>query len=81
MVIEITYSLFSYFLKYFINKILPPKMRDIVVSGDGYCCYRDVAHWKDKISDEKHEEIPRSSDSLFEKIQRYLSGNLSSRTP
>ena len=29
-----------------------------------------MALWKDKISDEKHEEIPRLSDSLFEKNQK-----------
>ena len=28
--------------------------------------YRTVALWKDEISEGKHEEIPRSSDSLFE---------------
>ena len=25
-------------------EILPPKIRDVVVSGDGYYFYRDVAH-------------------------------------
>ena len=28
--------------------------------------YRDVALWKDEINNEKHEKIPRSSDSLSE---------------
>ena len=41
--------------------------REVVVHGDGNYFYRAVALWKDEISDEKHEEIPRSSDSLFEK--------------
>ena len=29
--------------------------------------YGAVVLWKDEISDEKHKEIPRSSESLFEK--------------
>ena len=39
--------------------------RKSVVSGYGNCFYQAVALWKDEISDERHEEIPRSSDSLF----------------
>ena len=46
---------------------IPPLRREVVVHGDGNYFYRAVALWKDEISDEKHEEIPRSSDSLFEK--------------
>ena len=34
---------------------------------DGVIFYGTVVLWKDEISDEKHEEIPRSSESLFEK--------------
>ena len=45
---------------------IPPLRRE-VVHWDGNNFYRAVALWKDEISDEKHEEIPRSSDSLFEK--------------
>ena len=45
----------------------PPHRREVFVSGDGNCFYRTVAHWKNEINDEKHEEIPKSSDSLFEK--------------
>ena len=46
---------------------IPLLRREVVVHGDGKYFYRAVALWKDEISDEKHEEIPRSSDSLFEK--------------
>ena len=45
---------------------IPPLSREVVVHGDGNYFYRAVALWKDEISDEKHEEIPRSNDSLFE---------------
>ena len=45
---------------------IPPLRRE-VAHWDGNNFYRAVALWKDEISDEKHEEIPRSSDSLFEK--------------
>ena len=45
---------------------MPTLRREVVVSGDGNCLYRTVALWKDEISEGKHEEIPRSSDSLFE---------------
>ena len=44
-----------------------PLRREVVVHRDGNYFYRAVALWKDEIGDEKHEEIPRSSDSLFEK--------------
>ena len=44
---------------------IPPQRREVVVSGYGNCFYQAVALWKDEISDERHEEIPRSSDSLF----------------
>ena len=46
---------------------IPPQRREVIVSGDGHCLCWAVALWKDEISDEKYEEIPRSSDSLFEK--------------
>ena len=47
---------------------IPPLRREVVVHGDGNYIYRAVALGKDEIiSNEKHEEIPRSSDSLFEK--------------
>ena len=46
---------------------IPLLRREVVVHGDAKYFYRAVALWKDEISDEKHEEIPRSSDSLFEK--------------
>ena len=46
---------------------IPPLRREVVVHGDGNYFYRAVALWKDEISDEKHEDIPRPSDSLFEK--------------
>ena len=46
---------------------IPPLRREVVVHGDGNYFYQAVALWKDEISDEKHKEIPRSNDSLFEK--------------
>lgn len=46
---------------------MPPQRREVGVSGHGNCFYRAFALWKDDISDEKLEEIPRSSDTLFEK--------------
>ena len=46
---------------------IPPQRREVIVSGDGNYFNRAVALWKDEISDEKHEDIPRPSDSLFEK--------------
>ena len=46
---------------------MPPQRREVVVSGHGNCFYRVFALWKDDISDEKLEEIPRSSDTLIEK--------------
>ena len=45
---------------------IPPLRREVVVHGDGNYFYL-TALWKDEISDEKHKEIPRSSDSLSEK--------------
>ena len=61
---------------------IPLLRREVVVHGDGKYVYRAVALWKDEISDEKHEEIPRSSDSLFEKnpkvfeLQLFFSNSL-----
>ena len=61
---------------------IPLWRREAVVHGDGKYFYRAVALWKDEISDEKHEEIPRSSDSLFEKnpkvfeLQLFFSNSL-----
>ena len=46
---------------------IPSHRREVFVSGDGNCFYRTVARWKNEINDEIHEEIPKSSDSLFEK--------------
>ena len=43
--------------------------------------FRDVALWKDEISNEKHEKIPRSSDSLFENNPKIFVPPLSPRTP
>ena len=43
--------------------------------------YRDVALWKDEISNEKHEKIPRSSDNLFENNPKIFALPLSPRTP
>ena len=60
---------------------IPPLRRE-VVHWDGNNFYRAVALWKDEISDEKHEEIPRSSDNLFEKnpkvfeLQLFFSNSL-----
>ena len=82
------YSLFSCFLTYLINKlrrlkiIILPLRREVVVHRDGNYFYRAVSLWKDEIGDEKHEEIPRSSDSLFEKnpkvfeLQLFFSNSL-----
>ena len=61
---------------------ITPQRREVVVSGDGYYFYRAVSLWKDKISDEKYEDIPRSSDSLCEKnpevfeLQLFFSNSL-----
>ena len=49
-----------------------PLRREVVVHRDGNYFYRAVSLCKDEIGDEKHEEIPRSSDSLFEKINGYV---------
>ena len=43
--------------------------------------YRAVALWKDEISDGKQKVIPRSSDDLSRKIQRFLNCSSPSRTP
>ena len=59
-----------------------PLRREVVVHRDGNYFYRAVSLWKDEIGDEKHEEIPRSSDSLFEKnpkvfeLQLFFSNSL-----
>ena len=39
--------------------------------------YGAVFLWKDEISDEKHKEIPRSSESLFEKNPKVFELQLS----
>ena len=49
------------------SKNIPPHRREVFVSGHGNCFYRAVARWKDEIKDGKHEEILKSSNSLFEK--------------
>ena len=46
---------------------IPPQKREVIVSGDVNCFHPAVALWQDNISDEKHKEIPWSSNSLFEK--------------
>ena len=51
---------------------IPPLRREVLVHRDGNYFYWAVALWKDEISDEKHEEIPRSSDSLFEVFELQL---------
>ena len=67
------YSQFSCCLAYLMNKLrrfkknIPTLRKEVIVHRDGNYFYRAVALWKDEISDEKHEEIYRSSDSLFEK--------------
>ena len=59
-----------------------PLRREVVVHRDGNYFYRAVSLWKDEIGDEKHEEIPRSSDSLFEEnpkvfeLQLFFSNSL-----
>ena len=61
---------------------IPPLRREVVVHGNGNYFYCAVALGKDEISDENHEEIPRSSDSLFEEnpkvseLQLFLSNSL-----
>ena len=61
---------------------IPPLRREVIVHGNGNYFYQAVALWKDEISDEKHEEIPCSSDSLFEKnpkvseLQLFFSNSL-----
>ena len=61
---------------------IPRLRRKVAVRRDGNYFYRAVALRKDEISDENHEEIPRSSDSLFAKnpkvseLQLFLSNSL-----
>ena len=59
---------------------IPPQKREVVVSGDRNCFYRAVSLWKDEISDEKQKKIPRSSDNLSRKIQRFLGSHFSPPT-
>ena len=47
------------------SKNIPPHRREVFVSGHGNCFYRAFARWKDEIKDGKHEEILKSSNSLF----------------
>ena len=47
--------------------MLTSERREVFVSGEGNHFYQATALWKDEVSDEKHEETPWSSDSLFEK--------------
>ena len=81
------YSLFSCFLTYLINKLR--RLKIYFLYGEKSLStemeiifFRAVALWKDEIGDEKHEEIPRSSDSLFEKnpkvfeLQLFFSNSL-----
>ena len=51
---------------------ITPRRREVVVSGDGNLFYRAVAFRKDEIGGEKHEEIPWSSDGLFENNPKVL---------
>jgi len=46
---------------------VPPQRREVVVRGDGNCCYRAIARWRDEMSDEKHEEIRSLSSTLIDK--------------
>ena len=61
---------------------MPPLRREVIVHRDGNYFYQAVALWKDEISNEKYEEIPCSSDSLFEKnpkvseLQLFFSNSL-----
>ena len=48
------------------------RRREFVVSEDGNLFYRAVAFRKDEIGGEKHEEIPWSSDGLFENNPKVL---------
>ena len=61
---------------------IPLLRREVVVHKDGKYFYRAVVLWEHEMSDEKHEEIPRLSDSLFEKnpkvfeLQLFFSNSL-----
>ena len=81
--VQPVFALFKVFNKQITTfENITPQRREVVVSGDGYYFYRAVALWKDKISDEKYEDIPRSSDSLCEKnpevfeLQLFFSNSL-----
>ena len=52
--------------------MLTSERREVFVSGEGNHFYQATALWKDEVSDEKHEETPWSSDSLFEKNSKFL---------
>ena len=52
--------------------MLTSERREVFVSGEGNHFYQAIALWKDEVSDEKHEETPCSSDSLFEKNSKFL---------
>ena len=47
-------------------KNILPQRREVVISGNRNCFYWDDALQGNEISDEKHEEIQKSSDNLFE---------------
>ena len=47
--------------------LLTSERREVFVSGEGNHFYQATALRKNEVSDEKHEETPWSSDSLFEK--------------
>ena len=51
---------------------ITPRRREVVVSGDGNLFYQTVTFRKDEIGGEKHEEIPWSSDGLFENNPKVL---------
>ena len=46
---------------------VPPQRSEVVVREDRNCFYRAFALWRDEMSDDKHEEIPRLSSALIEK--------------
>ena len=52
--------------------MLTSERREVFVSGEGNHFYQAIALWKNEVSDEKHEETPWSSDSLFEKNSKFL---------
>ena len=53
----------------------------MVIRGDGNYFYQANALCNDKVSDEKHEEICRSSSSLIERNPKVLSRYFSPMTP